>query len=105
MDIALLFIQYFPFFTLFRHTPRRGKTMTTLTHHKKSVQALAIHPTEYSFASGSAGGNNIKSGNVLYHVNVQDHYGIHFSTLLLAALHVSHPASSPFTTLFLTLVH
>ena len=47
-------------------TPRRlwdlaaGKTMVTLTHHKKSVRALAIHPTEYSFASGSAGGNNIK---------------------------------------------
>ncbi|ORY34752.1 WD40-repeat-containing domain protein [Naematelia encephala] len=37
-----------------------GKCMTTLTHHKKSVRALAIHPTEYSFASGSAGGNNIK---------------------------------------------
>lgn len=37
-----------------------GKTMITLTHHKKSVRALAIHPTEYSFASGSAGGNNIK---------------------------------------------
>ncbi|KAG9019823.1 pre-mRNA-splicing factor prp46 [Tulasnella sp. 427] len=37
-----------------------GKTMTTLTHHKKSVRALTIHPTEYSFATGSAGGNNIK---------------------------------------------
>jgi pleiotropic regulator 1 len=37
-----------------------GKTMVTLTHHKKSVRALAIHPTEYSFASASAGGNNIK---------------------------------------------
>jgi pleiotropic regulator 1 len=37
-----------------------GKTLTTLTHHKKSVRALAVHPTEYSFASGSAGGNNIK---------------------------------------------
>lgn len=34
--------------------------MTQLTHHKKSVRALAIHPTEFSFASGSAGGNNIK---------------------------------------------
>ena len=34
--------------------------MVTLTHHKKSVRALAIHPTEYSFASGAAGGNNIK---------------------------------------------
>ncbi|TKA55552.1 Pre-mRNA-splicing factor PRP46 [Rhodotorula sp. CCFEE 5036] len=37
-----------------------GKTMTTLTHHHKSVRSLAIHPTEYSFATGSAGGNNIK---------------------------------------------
>ncbi|PSR77743.1 hypothetical protein PHLCEN_2v7727 [Hermanssonia centrifuga] len=37
-----------------------GKTRVTLTHHKKSVRALAIHPTEYSFASASAGGNNIK---------------------------------------------
>src|SRR6266576_2290928 len=37
-----------------------GKSSMTLTHHKKSVRALAIHPTEYSFASGSAGGNNIK---------------------------------------------
>lgn len=38
-----------------------GKTMTTLTHHKKSVRALAVHPTKFSFASGSAGGNNIKT--------------------------------------------
>jgi pleiotropic regulator 1 len=37
-----------------------GKTMVTLTHHKKSVRAITIHPTEYSFATGSAGGNNIK---------------------------------------------
>ncbi|KAB5593572.1 hypothetical protein CTheo_2961 [Ceratobasidium theobromae] len=37
-----------------------GKTMSVLTHHKKSVRALAVHPTEFSFASGSAGGNNIK---------------------------------------------
>jgi WD40 repeat protein len=37
-----------------------GKTMVMLTHHKKSVRAVAIHPTEYSFATGSAGGNNIK---------------------------------------------
>ena len=34
--------------------------MVTLTHHKKSVRAITIHPTEYSFATGSAGGNNIK---------------------------------------------
>ncbi|KAF8217850.1 WD40 repeat-like protein [Mycena galopus ATCC 62051] len=39
-----------------------GKTRVTLTHHKKSVRALAIHPTEYSFASGSAGAGG--SGNI-----------------------------------------
>lgn len=38
-----------------------GRAITTLTHHKKSVRALAIHPTQYTFASGSAGGNNIKT--------------------------------------------
>lgn len=31
-----------------------GRTLTTLTHHKKGVRALASHPTEFSFASGSA---------------------------------------------------
>ncbi|CAG8651440.1 15569_t:CDS:2 [Acaulospora morrowiae] len=35
-----------------------GKTLTTLTHHKKSVRALALHPSEFTFASGSA--DNIK---------------------------------------------
>ena len=34
--------------------------MVTLTHHKKSVRTIAIHPTEYSFTFSSAGGNNIK---------------------------------------------
>jgi hypothetical protein len=37
-----------------------GKTSVTLTHHKKSVRALDVHPTEYSFVSASAGGNGIK---------------------------------------------
>lgn len=37
-----------------------GRCMTTLTHHKKSVRALAIPPHEFTFASGSAGGRNIK---------------------------------------------
>ena len=35
-----------------------GKTMEVLTHHKKGVRALAVHPEEFTFASGSAG--NIK---------------------------------------------
>jgi pleiotropic regulator 1 len=30
-----------------------GKTMGVLTHHKKGVRALAIHPTEFTFATGS----------------------------------------------------
>ncbi|KAI9864922.1 MAG: pre-mRNA-splicing factor prp46 [Trichoglossum hirsutum] len=32
-----------------------GKTMCVLTHHKKGVRALAIHPKEFTFASGSTG--------------------------------------------------
>jgi pleiotropic regulator 1 len=35
-----------------------GKTMATLTHHKKSVRALVKHPTEFTFASASP--DNIK---------------------------------------------
>jgi len=35
-----------------------GKTMGVLTHHKQQVRSLAIHPTEFSFASGAA--DNIK---------------------------------------------
>jgi pleiotropic regulator 1 len=35
-----------------------GKCRVTLTNHKKSVRALAIHPTEYTFATGSS--DNIK---------------------------------------------
>ena len=31
-----------------------GKTMGVLTHHKKGVRALALHPKEFSFASASA---------------------------------------------------
>ncbi len=34
------------------------EAMTTLTYHKKSVRAMAAHPTEYSFAT--AGADNIK---------------------------------------------
>jgi pleiotropic regulator 1 len=35
-----------------------GKTMGVLTHHKKGVRALTVHPTEFTFASGST--NTIK---------------------------------------------
>ena len=30
---------------------RKGKTISTLTHHKKSVRGLVKHPTEWAFAS------------------------------------------------------
>ncbi|KAI5310737.1 pre-mRNA-splicing factor prp46 [Ascosphaera atra] len=32
-----------------------GKSMGVLTHHKKGVRALAVHPTEFTFASASTG--------------------------------------------------
>ncbi|KAJ6156920.1 hypothetical protein N7497_005805 [Penicillium chrysogenum] len=32
-----------------------GKSMGVLTHHKKGVRNLAIHPTEFTFASASTG--------------------------------------------------
>jgi pleiotropic regulator 1 len=35
-----------------------GKCMSTLTHHKKSVRALKVHPSEFTFASAST--DNIK---------------------------------------------
>merc|ERR1712176_106490 len=35
-----------------------GKSRAVLTHHKKSVRSLAMHPTQFMFASGSA--DNIK---------------------------------------------
>lgn len=36
----------------------RGCTAVTLTHHKKAVRSLVIHPSEYTFASAST--DNIK---------------------------------------------
>ncbi|KAK6930653.1 WD40 repeat [Dillenia turbinata] len=39
-----------------------AKTITTLTHHKKSVRAMALHPKEHAFASASA--DNIKKFNL-----------------------------------------
>eukprot|EP00054_Salpingoeca_dolichothecata_P026946 m.194844 g.194844 ORF g.194844 m.194844 type:complete len:467 (-) comp25814_c0_seq2:92-1492(-) len=35
-----------------------GKSMCTLTNHKKSIRSLAMHPKEYTFASGAP--DNIK---------------------------------------------
>ena len=35
-----------------------GKTLSTLTHHKKAIRALTLHPTQFMMATGSA--DNIK---------------------------------------------
>lgn len=35
-----------------------GRCVSTLTNHKKSVRALAVHPNEYTFASAAP--DNIK---------------------------------------------
>lgn len=37
---------------------RTGRTTSTLTYHKKSVRAMAMHPTQFAFASASA--DNLK---------------------------------------------
>lgn len=37
---------------------RKGKTLSTLTYHKKSIRAMAAHPQEFAFAAASA--DNIK---------------------------------------------
>lgn len=33
---------------------RKNTTMGTLTYHKKSVRAMAMHPKDYAFAAASA---------------------------------------------------
>lgn len=83
--------------------------MVTLTHHKKSVRSLAIHPTEYTFASGSAGGNNIKkwkcpegsfvfnfSGhNAIINTLSVNSEGVFFSGGMYPLLFLSFPLFSP----------
>ena len=41
-----------------------GKCMTTLTHHKKGIRALAMHPIEHTFASGA--GDSLKQWKVSF---------------------------------------
>lgn len=35
-----------------------GKSVKTLTNHKKAIRSMVIHPEEYTFASGAA--DNVK---------------------------------------------
>ncbi|CAG8615207.1 8852_t:CDS:2, partial [Paraglomus occultum] len=50
-----------------------GKAMVTLTHHKKSVRALTLHPTEFAFTSRSA--ENIKQWKVPGELFIQNFEG------------------------------
>lgn len=52
-----------------------GKSRATLTHHKKSVRSLCLHPTLYMFASGAK--DNIKEwkcpqGNFMQNLSGHD---------------------------------
>lgn len=46
---------------------KTASPISTLTNHKKSVRALQIHPTEYTFTSGA--GDNLKVWKVRSHGN------------------------------------
>ncbi len=55
---------------------RTGKTLSTLTFHKKSVRAMVLHPEQHAFASASA--DNIKkfalpNGDFLHNMLSQQH--------------------------------
>jgi WD40 repeat protein len=49
---------------------RKGKTMSTLTYHKKSIRAMASHPQDFAFAAASA--DNIKKYRLpqVHHVDL-----------------------------------
>ncbi|KAF2746453.1 WD40 repeat-like protein [Sporormia fimetaria CBS 119925] len=54
-----------------------GKTMGVLTHHKKSVRALTLHPSEFTFASGSSGSiKQWKCPEGAFMQNFEGHNGI-----------------------------
>lgn len=65
-----------------------GKAMTTLTHHKKAVRALRMHPKEFSFVSAAA--DNMKKWQVTLMYNTR----ITFGALGCEALLASPPSSS-----------
>lgn len=54
-----------------------GKSHATLTHHKKSIRALAIHPSEYTFASASVDNNKVwRCPAGVFERNIYGHDGI-----------------------------
>merc|ERR1719341_339315 len=53
-----------------------GKCSVTLTNHKKSVRALAIHPSEYTFVSCSSDNNKVwKCPRGAFERNISGHGG------------------------------
>lgn len=88
-----------------------GKTMGTLTHHKKGVRALATHPAEFTFASGSAGSikqwkcpegafmQNFEGHNAIINTMSVNQNNVFFSggeSFLRPGLHgAKHPARLP----------
>lgn len=54
-----------------------GKAMGVLTHHKKGVRALAMHPNEFTFATGSTGSiKQWKCPEGAFMQNFEDHNAI-----------------------------
>lgn len=54
-----------------------GKTMGVLTHHKKGIRALASHPSEFTFATGSTGSiKQWKCPEGAFMQNFEDHNAI-----------------------------
>merc|ERR1719152_7034 len=54
-----------------------GKCSVTLTNHKKSIRALAVHPHEYTFASGAADNCKVwRCPRGVFERNLQGHNAI-----------------------------
>ncbi|KZV67431.1 hypothetical protein PENSPDRAFT_654082 [Peniophora sp. CONT] len=59
-----------------------ARPLPTISRQKSFVRSLTIHSTEFSFASGSAGGNNIKKwkysdGNFVFNLFMTQRYHQH----------------------------
>jgi len=65
-----------------------GKALATLTHHKKSVRSIALHPTQFMFASGSA--DNIKQwrlpqGQFIQNLGGRDHHNTIINSMVISS--------------------
>jgi len=54
-----------------------GKSAVTLTNHKKSIRAMALHPTEYTFVSCASDNNKVwRMPKGVFERNIQGHAAI-----------------------------